>query len=222
MILIEIGFVLLAYLLGSIPIALLVSKLFFQIDIRNHGSKNMGATNALRVMGVPYAVIVFVLDAIKAGLLVFLFTYNVLDRSLIPHLHPLYLGLFAILGHIFPIFVKFKGGKGVACTTGVILAANPICFFAFIMVFLLVVVFTKYVSAGSITATAIVFFLSFFIPPLNQAGPDLYFSLFTGIMLIIIIITHYQNIVRLIKGTEAKTTKAILKRKNLDDDENKK
>lgn len=212
-ILIEIGFVILAYLLGSIPSALIISKLFFKIDIREHGSNNMGATNALRVMGLPYAIMVFVMDALKAGILVFLFTYGILSRDLIPHIHPIFLGLAAVIGHIFPIYVKFKGGKGVAATTGIILASNPICFGVLIIIFLLTVILTKYVSVGSIVSIIIVFFLSFFIPPIFEDEPNIYFSIFTGIMMIIIIIDHYPNIKRLLNGTESKTTKSLLKLK---------
>jgi len=212
-ILIEIGFVILSYLLGSIPSALIISKIFFKIDIREHGSNNMGATNALRVMGMKYATIVFIMDALKAGTLVFLFTYNILSRDLIPHIPPVFLGLVSIIGHIFPIYVKFKGGKGVASATGVILACHPVCFIVEIIIFLLVVILTKYVSVGSIISIIIVFFLSFFIPPLFEDAPNIYFSIFTGIMMGIIIIDHLPNIKRLIHGTESKTTKSLFTRK---------
>lgn len=223
-ILIEIGFVILAYLIGAIPTALIVGKLFFKIDIREHGSKNMGATNTLRVMGAPYAVLVFALDAIKGGILVFLFHFNILDKALIPHIPVILLGLVAIIGHIFPIYIGFKGGKGVACTTGILLAYHPICFIVFIIIFLMVVIFTKYVSAASITSIIIIFFLSFFLPPINLTEPDIWFSIFTGIMMIIIIIDHLPNIKRLITGTEPKTTKALLKKNNMkqDNDEDEK
>ena len=88
-ILYEILLLIFAYLLGSIPNALIVSKLFFKTDIRKFGSKNMGATNTLRVLGVRYAALVFFLDALKASILVALFTYNIIDRSIIPPLHPI-------------------------------------------------------------------------------------------------------------------------------------
>ena len=86
----EILLLILAYLLGSIPNALIVSKLFFKKDIREFGSKNMGATNTLRVLGIKYAALVFILDALKASVLVVIFNYNIIDKALIPHLHPLY------------------------------------------------------------------------------------------------------------------------------------
>ena len=219
-ILIEIGFVLLSYLIGAIPTALIVGKVFFRIDIREHGSKNMGATNTLRVMGTPYAILVFVLDALKGGILVFLFHFNILDKALLPHIPVIFLGLAAIIGHIFPIYIGFKGGKGVACTAGILLAYHPICFIIFITIFLMVVIFTKYVSAASITSIIIVFFLSFFLPPIFMSNPDWAFSVFTGVMVFIILIDHLPNINRLLNGTEPKTTKALLKRKNRVENEN--
>ena len=209
-ILIEIGFIILAYLIGASPNALIIGKLLFKIDIREHGSKNMGATNTLRVMGMPYAVMVFIFDAIKGGLMVFLFNFNILSKDLIPHIPVVMLGLASIIGHIFPVYVGFKGGKGVASTTGVLLSYHPILFIVFIVIFLMVVIFTKFVSAGSITSIIVVFFLSFFLPPIFHTTTDLWFSLFCGIMTLIIIIDHLPNIKRLIKGTESKTTKALL------------
>lgn len=211
----EILFLIIAYLLGSIPNALIVSKLFFKKDIRNFGSKNMGATNTLRVLGVQYAALVFLLDALKAGLLVFLFTYNILDRSLIPHLHPIYFGLISIIGHIFPIFASFKGGKGVASTTGVLLAFSPYCFLIELGVFLIVFLLTKFVSLSSILSITCVFIASFFIGPINGNGPDCIFTIFCGLVALIIIFDHFQNIKRLIKGTESKITKSELEKNKI-------
>ena len=214
-ILYEILFLTLAYLLGSIPNALIISKLFFKKDIRNYGSKNMGATNTLRVLGVRYAALVFLLDAIKASILVVLFTYNIIDRAIIPHLHPLYFGLAAIIGHIFPIFAKFKGGKGVACTTGILLAFSPYCFLIELAIFLIVFLSTKIVSLSSILSITCVFISSFFIGPLTTNEPDLIFTIFCGIVMIIIIIDHAKNIKRLLNGTESKINKTELEKNNI-------
>lgn len=212
-ILFEISLLIISYLLGSIPTALIISKLFFKKDIRDYGSKNMGATNTLRVLGLPYAITVFLLDAMKASIIIFLFTYGILSKDLIPHIHPIIFGFAAIIGHIFPIFAKFKGGKGVACMSGILLVYSPICFLIEIVAFLLILLFTKYVSAGSIISLLLVFILSFFIPPVFQTTPDLFFSLFCGIIFIIIVIDHWPNIIRLINGTESQITKAILSKK---------
>lgn len=214
-ILYEILFLILAYLLGSIPNALIVSKLFFKKDIRNFGSKNMGATNTLRVLGVQYAALVFFLDALKASLLVFLFTYNIIDRSIVPHLHPIYFGFVSIIGHIFPIFAKFKGGKGVASTTGVLLAFSPFCFLIEIGVFLIVFLLTKFVSLSSIISISAVFISSFFIGSINQSGHDWIFTIFCGIVALIIILDHSKNIKRLVTGTESKITKSELEKNKI-------
>lgn len=214
-ILYEILFLTLAYLLGSIPNALIISKLFFKKDIRNYGSKNMGATNTLRVLGVRYAALVFLLDALKASILVVLFTYNIIDCAIIPHLHPLYFGLAAIIGHIFPIFAKFKGGKGVACTTGILLAFSPYCFLIELAIFLIVFLSTKIVSLSSILSITCVFISSFFIGPLTTNEPDLIFTIFCGIVMIIIVIDHAKNIKRLLNGTESKINKTELEKNNI-------
>ncbi len=211
----EILLLVLAYLLGSIPNALIISKVFFKKDIRNYGSKNMGATNTLRVLGVRYAALVFLLDALKASVLVILFTYNIIDCSIIPHLHPLYFGLAAIIGHIFPIFANFKGGKGVACTTGILLSFSPICFLIELAVFLIVFLSTKIVSLSSIISITCVFISSFFIGPLITKVPDMIFTIFSGIVMIIIFIDHGKNIKRLINGTESRINKTELEKNNI-------
>ena len=212
-ILFEILLLIISYLLGSIPTALIISKVFFKKDIRQYGSKNMGATNTLRVLGLPYAITVFLLDALKASIILFLFTYGILNRELIPHIHPIIFGLAGIIGHIFPIFANFKGGKGVASMSGILLVYAPLCFLVEIVAFLLILILTKYVSAGSIISLFLVFILSFIIPPVFQTTPDLFFSLFCGIIFVIIVIDHWPNIIRLINGTESQITKAILSKK---------
>ena len=211
----EILFLILAYLLGSIPNALIVSKLFFKKDIREFGSKNMGATNTLRVLGFKYAALVFLLDALKASILVILFTYNIINKSIIPHLHPIYFGFLAIIGHIFPIYANFKGGKGVACTSGVLLAFSPYCFLIELFIFLFVFISTKIVSLSSILSITAVFIASFFIGPITTNNPDYIFTIFCGITMIIIFLDHLQNIKRLIKGTESKITKKELEKNNI-------
>ena len=211
----EILLLILAYLLGSIPNALIVSKLFFKKDIREFGSKNMGATNTLRVLGIKYAALVFILDALKASVLVVIFNYNIIDKALIPHLHPLYFGFIAIIGHIFPIFANFKGGKGVASTTGILLAFSPYCFLIELSLFLIVFLSTKIVSISSIISIIGVFVSSFFIGPINGNGTDYIFTIFCGLVMIIILFDHSKNIKRLLKGTESKITKHELEKNNI-------
>lgn len=213
---IEICFIIGAYLLGSIPWALIISKIVAHVDIRNYGSKNMGATNTLRVLGLGSAITCFFLDALKGAIPVALFSLGILDRSLIPHIHPIILGLVALIGHIFPIYVGFKGGKGVACMTGILLAYCPWCFLIEITVFILILIFTKYVSAASITSLFTAFLLSFTVSPIGHEGPDPVFTIFCAIAFVLIIILHLPNIRRLIKGEEPQVHRAILKTKPTD------
>ncbi len=203
-ILIEILFIILAYLIGSIPNALIIGKLFFKTDVREHGSKNMGATNSLRVLGPTAGFVVFFLDMLKGFILIALFKFGVFDKGLLPHIPIIFLGLFTVLGHIFPIFAKFKGGKGVAATSGIILAYAPWCFLIGLCVFLLTVIITKYVSLGSILTIFSMFICSFFINPLYETSPNIYFSIFCFILTITLIVDHRKNLVRLHHGNESK------------------
>lgn len=212
-ILIEILFIILAYLIGSIPVAVIVSKLFFKKDVREYGSKNMGATNATRVFGFKVGIIVFILDAIKGGLVLALFNFNILDKGLIPHIPLIVLGLASTIGHIFPVFAKFKGGKGVACTAGILAFYNPLSFIIVLTIFIITVLITKYVSVGSIILMLSAFILSFFIPPINHISTDLYYIIYCGLLLVVLILTHRKNIVRLIQGNESKITKDFFKGK---------
>ncbi len=205
-ILMEIVLLILAYLLGSIPSALIISKIFKGIDIREHGSHNMGATNVLRVMGIKYSIIVFVMDLLKAGIVVSLFSLNIIDTEVFSHLHPLVYGVAAIVGHMFPIFAKFRGGKGVACSAGVLLAYAPIVFLVALFAFLVVVLITHYVSLGSIMAVQTAFIVSFFFVPLGQTEPDIGMTIIIGIIFIWILITHRSNIQRLQDKTESQIT----------------
>lgn len=200
-----------SYLLGSIPWALIVSKLFGGIDIRDYGSKNMGATNVNRIMGFKYGALVFALDAIKAGLVVFIFRVGLLDYQLdwmILKIHPLVYGGVAVIGHLFPIFANFKGGKGVSCCAGIIAAYNPFVFIIAFITFFTVFFIKKYISLSSLIAVTISFAASF-IPFFGYI--DWVFVITMGAAMIFLYIKHIPNIKRLIKGTESKT---VLKNKN--------
>ncbi|HQR00951.1 MAG TPA: glycerol-3-phosphate 1-O-acyltransferase PlsY, partial [Ferruginibacter sp.] len=150
----ELLLIVLAYLIGSIPTALIVSKKFFGIDIRDYGSGNMGATNTFRVLGSKYGTLVMVIDILKglvaASLYGFIpfYLHNELERTNFM----IGLGLAAMLGHIFPLFAGFKGGKGVATLFGMILAVQPVIAVSCTGVFLLVLYLTRYVSLSSILA----------------------------------------------------------------------
>lgn len=190
--------IIIAYLLGSIPFALIVSKATKGIDIRDYGSKNMGATNVLRVLGVKYGLLTFALDAMKAGIIIFLFKIGVLDKDVHALGHPLVYGVVAIIGHVFPIFAKFKGGKAVACSAGIILAYSPLTFLGCVLGFIITLLTTKIVSISSMVAAILAVIISLF-------WHDLPFTIFVSIMAIIILLRHRDNIKRLIDGDEMET-----------------
>lgn len=194
-----------SYLLGSIPWALIISKLFAGIDIRDYGSKNMGATNVLRVLGFKYGIAVFILDALKASVVIFLFTFGLLDYELdwmILKIHPLIYGVMALIGHLFPVFANFKGGKGVSCCAGIVLAYNPIVFLGAFTAFCIVFAIKRYISLSSLTAGLVGFAMSF-IP--IKGTIDYVFVIVMAIAFIFLIIRHIPNIKRLINHTEPKT-----------------
>lgn len=183
----------LAYLMGSIPTALIVGKVFFGIDIRKHGSQNPGATNSLRVLGKRAAIVVLLVDVGKgafAASLPFMFQIEV---------SPLYPGLAAVIGHCFPIFAGFRGGKAIATTAGTLLIANfPLCLIAYLS-FFAVIFLTKYVFFGSLSVGLILFLYT-----IMKQGPedDLLFLLF----LLLLIFLHRTNIRNFLYHKEPKIT----------------
>lgn len=198
-----------AYLLGSIPFGLLIGK-SKGIDIRTQGSHNIGATNAVRTLGKKLGILVFFLDAIKTALLVALIKFNVIifpENTPQMLSHPLLFGLVGIIGHLFPIFLKFKGGKGVSSIAGVVLTYSfPIAFVA-LCVFFIVFFITKIVSISSISAAftlIIVYLILHFILPLKFNDPIFLICLI--VLFLLILYTHRSNIKRLLKGEENKFT----------------
>lgn len=194
-----------SYLLGSIPFALIISKSIKGIDIRDYGSKNMGATNTFRVLGGKYAFAVFILDALKASIIMMLFTTGLLDYQaswMVIKIHPIIYGLVAVVGHAFPIFADFKGGKGIACSAGIALAFCPGILIIALIVFLIALLISKYVSVSSISSIGVAFICSFF--KLNNGKIDYVFVSAVFVLWIFIIIMHRKNIVRLIKHEEPK------------------
>ncbi len=201
---IEILLLLVSYLLGSIPNALIISKCCKGIDIRDYGSKNMGATNTFRVLGAKYGVLVFVLDALKASIVILLFKVGIFDLATYRHIPLITYGLAAILGHLFPIFANFHGGKGVACSAGVIISYAPLIALPTLLTFTIVVLITKYVSLGSILTVISALVYSIVIPLLLKQPLDIPLIVVVSIVCIIFIITHRKNIIRLIKHEENK------------------
>lgn len=195
--------ILMAYVLGSIPSAVWIGKKFYNVDVREHGSKNAGATNTLRVLGKKAALLVFAIDLAKGAVSVLmahvpfiilpeyegsLFTLQIL------------LAAAAVIGHMLPIFAQFKGGKGVATIAGATLAIAPLAVVLSLIVFVAILLVYKYVSLASMTAGAVFpFFLRFFF------GAEKGLVVFGILISFMLIYTHRKNIVRLVNGVENKT-----------------
>ncbi len=203
-IIVEILLLIISYLFGSIPNALIISKLCKGIDIREYGSKNMGATNTFRVLGLKYGLLVFFLDALKASVIIILFKVGIFSLDKYYHIPLITYGIMAIIGHLFPVFANFKGGKGVACSAGLICSYAPLIAIPTLLTFLIVVIFTKYVSLGSIIAVISALLFSFIIPILKSEPLDIPLIIAVGVVCIIFIISHRKNIIRLINHEESK------------------
>ncbi|MBL7726416.1 MAG: glycerol-3-phosphate 1-O-acyltransferase PlsY [Dinghuibacter sp.] len=193
-----------AYLIGSIPTAIWVSKTFFGVDIRDYGSGNAGATNTFRVLGSRWGTFVMVIDILKGSLaasLYFLMPQYIGETSeLLRTNFQIGLGLTAVLGHIFPIWAGFKGGKGVATLFGMVLAIQPLVAVSCVGVFLLVLYLTRYVSLSSILAGVA---LPVFIILIFHEEEHLY-RIFGIAVALLILFTHQKNINRLLSGSESK------------------
>lgn len=190
----------LSYLIGAFPSGLIIGKLFFKKDIRQYGSGNTGATNSFRVLGRPAGFIVTFLDIFKGFITVFFplwFPVHADDVISTFFTNGLIVGLFAILGHVYPIYLKFNGGKAVATSAGVVLGVNPILLLILAIIFFSVLKIFKYVSLSSIIAAISCVIGSIIIH-------DYILLAVSGIVSIILIIRHKSNIVRIFKGEEPK------------------
>lgn len=207
--------VLLAYLIGSIPSAIWVSKWFFGVDVRDYGSNNAGATNTFRVIGKLAGFSVLFMDILKGWASVKLITTYFFTATLTQEVlinMQLAVGISAVLGHVFPLYEQFQGGKGVATLMGIILAINFQAAIGCVIIFLVIFLITNFVSLGAITAAF--FFPIFTIFVLKSNSPSLiYFSISISIL---VIITHKKNIERLLNGTENKMTIKLKKAKNIE------
>ncbi|HEX9917172.1 MAG TPA: glycerol-3-phosphate 1-O-acyltransferase PlsY [candidate division Zixibacteria bacterium] len=193
------------YFLGSIPFGVIISRLFKGIDVREYGSKNIGFTNVFRVVGILPAVIVLILDMGKGVLSILLVSQIVSSQvPLSLTLVKIGAGIFVILGHIFPIFANFRGGKGVATAAGVLLALVPSEFILILVIFILIVSFTRYISLGSLISSLFLpLILTFEKCYLKKAIP-IELIIISLILCFLIFYTHRQNIKRLLRGTENK------------------
>jgi glycerol-3-phosphate acyltransferase PlsY len=195
--------ILIGYLIGSIPTAVWVGKAFHGIDIREHGSKNAGATNTFRVLGKRSGWFVLIVDVSKgilAACLPHFFSYlleGYKDEFLILQL----CGSFsAVFGHVFPIFAQFRGGKGVATSLGIVIGINPYAALVCLAIFLIVFLSSRYVSLGAIISALCFPFVSYFMIQ-EDARIMIVFTVVLGVM---VILAHRKNIDRLWKGEENK------------------
>ena len=198
----ELVLIIFAYLIGSIPTALIISRKFFGIDIRDYGSGNMGATNTYRVLGSKYGTIVMVCDIVKGILAVLLFTFlpfyfhHELERTNFM----IGLGMAAVLGHVFPIFAGFKGGKGVATLFGMVLAVQPVVAVSCVGVFILVLYLTRYVSLSSILGAMMLPISVLWI--WNE--DEVMYRVFALLVAFLVVLTHQKNIGRILRGVESR------------------
>jgi len=198
----EVILILLAYLIGSVPTAVWISKNFFKIDIRDYGSGNAGATNTFRVLGSKWGTFVMMVDVLKgiiATSLYILLPYYLTDEWDRTNFM-IGLGLAAVLGHIFPIWAGFRGGKGVATLLGMAVAIQPLVALCCVGVFLIVLYLTRFVSLSSILAG--VSFMVFILFIFNEK--ETLYRIFAVLVALMVILTHQKNIGRILKGTESK------------------
>ncbi len=198
----ELLLIVMAYMIGSFPTAIVLSKVYFGIDIREYGSGNSGATNTFRVLGPRWGTLVMAIDILKGVLatsLYILLPYYLTsewDRTNFM----VGLGLAAVLGHIFPIWADFRGGKGVATLFGMILAIQPVVAACCVGVFGLVLYLTRFVSLSSILAS--IAFAVFILFIFNEQEP--LYRAFAIAVTLTVLLTHQKNIGRLLRGSESK------------------
>jgi len=192
---------LIAYLIGSIPFSVIAGKLLKGIDVREYGSGNAGATNTFRVLGKKAGIPVLLLDVLKGYLAVNLAWYTPYVPSTEIYINlQLTFGIAAVLGHVFPVYVGFRGGKGVATLLGFMIAVFPEAALISILVFVLTLLFSKYVSLSSIFAGLFFPFGVYYLSE-NVVPTMMIFAVFVPVLLIA---THQRNIERLVRGDENK------------------
>ncbi len=183
---------LIGYLLGAIPWAYILSKHYKNIDITKKGSKNLGTTNVYRTSGIKVAIVVYILDMLKGFLPITIASYYGLENA------GIIASVFAVIGHCYSPFMKFKGGKGVAVSSGLILAINPYLFMGLLAIQFLILFLTRIMSIASLSTALLFPICTYFIYNLSY---KFYASLFIGIF---VFYKHKENIKRLVKGEEKK------------------
>ncbi|WML26622.1 glycerol-3-phosphate 1-O-acyltransferase PlsY [Neobacillus sp. OS1-33] len=186
----------LAYLLGSIPSGLIIGKVFYKTDIRQHGSGNLGGTNTFRTLGVKAGMVVTLADILKGTLAASLpLLFNV-------EINPLLAGVFAVVGHTYPIFAGFRGGKAVATSGGVLLLCAPLLFFTVLIVFFISLYITKYVSLSSMIAGITAFLFALISGFIQEWDIPLLIVVF--LLASFVIYRHRANVKRIMNKTEPK------------------
>lgn len=202
--------IVIAYLSGSIPSGLIIGKLFRGVDIRDYGSGNLGATNAVRVLGLPLGLLVAIMDILKGGIIVLLAkngTLPLAENSMFtPQNFSLILGMFAVIGHVYPVFAKFKGGKAVATSGGIFIFYNPLLALIGMITFIIVLLLTRYVSVAS-TCTAFSVLIGTIFFRTDTGGFDYYLFIISILLVLFIVYRHIPNYKRLLAGTEARVGK---------------
>lgn len=195
-----------AYLLGSIPTAVWYGQRFFATDVRDYGSGNAGATNTFRVLGKRAGTVVLLIDILKGSAATML-AFGLLHLGAIRPQdlmeYKLLLGLVAVMGHVFPVYTNFKGGKGVATLLGMTLSVQLWVALVCVVIFLLILYLTKYVSLSALLATLSFPLLVLLVPPFKTDEPLL--VVFGFVMFAVLALTHKKNIVRLTQGSESRT-----------------
>lgn len=202
-----------AYLLGSIPSGVWIGKLFYQTDIRKHGSGNTGTTNTFRVLGKKAGIAVLLIDILKGTLATLLPLIFHLQNT---NMNPLWYGVAAILGHTFPIFANFKGGKAVATSAGMLLGYQPLFFIYSCLIFVICLYLTSMVSLSSMIAAVLITLSTLFLPNICPLILPNHSWLLTGIAIAVsafIFYRHKDNIQRILSGTENKVPFGLRKKK---------
>jgi glycerol-3-phosphate acyltransferase PlsY len=182
----------LAYLVGAIPFGLIVGKVFYGVDVRQHGSGNVGTTNVFRVLGKKAGVAVFVLDVMKG------YVPAALAAALFSPWHAIFIAAAPVVGHIYSVFLKGSGGKGVATGAGVVLALVPLAFLICFVTWITLIIVTRYVSVASLTAATLVPLLVFLL------GDPLPYKIAAVLVALIVWWAHRGNVGRLLDGTESR------------------
>lgn len=186
--------IIISYIIGCFSSAYIIGKTFKKIDIRNFGSKNVGSTNALRVMGAKLGIFTFLLDVLKGVLAVYV------GKLILGEIGSLIAGLFVVIGHNWPVFIGFKGGKGVATSIGVLLTLFGSIALIPLIITIIIILFSKYVSLGSISFLV----LTPIVYSIMVKSFDIRYFFLSLVLAVLGLIRHKENIKRLIKGNESK------------------